>query len=206
MWTKLRGLPRFLVTPRVAKHRLFVWQKPPTVPDSQLIVISCDDDTTFGILHSRIHELWALRMGTSLENRPRYTPTTTFETFPFPQGLTPEIPAPDYADDPRAIAISTAAVRLNELRENWLNPADLVRREPEVFPGFPDAIVPVSAEATRTLQKRTLTKLYNSPPEWLQLAHRALDAAVASAYGWSDDIGDEEVLANLFALNQQRQA
>ena len=44
----------------------------------QLVVIARDDDTTFGILHSRFHELWSLRMGTSLEDRPRHTPCTTF--------------------------------------------------------------------------------------------------------------------------------
>ena len=48
---------------------------------------SADENT--GILHSRFHELWSLRSGTSLEDRPRYTPTTCFETFPFPAGLTP---------------------------------------------------------------------------------------------------------------------
>jgi hypothetical protein len=46
-------------------------------------------DTTFGILHSRFHERWSLRLGTSLEDRPRYTPTLCFEAFPFPAGLTP---------------------------------------------------------------------------------------------------------------------
>jgi hypothetical protein len=50
---------------------------------------SAIDVSIFGILHSRFHELWSLRMGTSLEERPRYTPTTCFETFPFPAGLTP---------------------------------------------------------------------------------------------------------------------
>ena len=54
-----------------------------------MVGIARADDTTFGILHSRMHELWSLRLGTSLEDRPRYTPTTTFETFPFPAGLTP---------------------------------------------------------------------------------------------------------------------
>ena len=81
-----------------------------------LIVIAREDDTAFGILHSRFHELWALRLGTSLEDRPRYTPSTTFETFPFPEGLTPDIPAEQYADDPRAQKIAAAAKRLNELR------------------------------------------------------------------------------------------
>ncbi len=69
-----------------------------------MIVIARGDDVTFGILHSRFHKAWSLRLGTSLEDRPRYTPTTTFETFPFPDGLSPDMPAPDYAGDPRAVA------------------------------------------------------------------------------------------------------
>lgn len=206
MWACLRSLSRFLITPRVSKHRTFVWRQEPTVPDSAVIAIARDDDTAFGILHSRFHELWALRLGTSLEDRPRYTPTTTFETFPFPKGLTPDVPASDYADDPRALAIATAAARLNELRENWLNPTDLVRREPEVVPGYPDRIVPVSPDAAKLLQKRTLTNLYNERPAWLDHAHKALDAAVAAAYGWPTDLCDEEALARLFALNQERAA
>ena len=83
------GLSRFIVTPEVAKHRVFAYLVPPIVPDKNLTVIARSDDTTFGILHSHFHELWSLRMGTSLEDQPRYTPTTTFETFPFPTGLTP---------------------------------------------------------------------------------------------------------------------
>jgi type II restriction/modification system DNA methylase subunit YeeA len=176
-----------------------------------LDAIARDDDTSFGILHSRFHELWALRMGTFLGvgNDPRYTPSTTFETFPFPEGLTPNIPAANYAADPRAIAIADAARRLNELRENWLNPADLVRREPEVVPGYPDRILPVSEVAAKELAKRTLTNLYNQRPAWLDHAHKALDEAVATAYGWADDwragtLTDDEILARLFQLNQER--
>ena len=205
----LQGLSRFIVTPRVAKHRLFAFVPATTLPDCQLVAVARDDDTTFGILHSRFHELWALRMGTSLEDRPRYTPSTTFETFPFPEGLSPNIPAADYAADPRAQVIAAAAARLNELRENWLNPPDLVKRVPEVVPGYPDRILPVSPEAEKELKKRTLTNLYNAKPAWLQHAHKALDEAVANAYGWGDDwragaLTDDETLARLFRLNQER--
>ena len=150
-------------------------------------------------------------MGTFLGvgNDPRYTPSTTFETFPFPEGLTPDIPAADYADDPRAQAIAIHAARLNELRENWLNPADLVMRVPEVVPGYPDRILPKDDAAAKELRKRTLTNLYNARPAWLDHAHKALDEAVAEAYGWGDDwraggLSDEEILARLFALNQKR--
>jgi hypothetical protein len=104
---------------------------------------------------------------------------------------------------------ATAAARLNELRENWLNPADLVVREPEVVPGYPDRILPRDEEAAKELKKRTLTNLYNARPQWLANAHAALDEAVAEAYGWGDDwragtLGDDEILARLFRLNQQR--
>jgi type II restriction/modification system DNA methylase subunit YeeA len=156
-----------------------------------------------------------LRLGTSLEDRPRYTPSTTFETFPFPEGLTPNIPAKDYASDPRAIAIAKAANRLDELRNAWLNPPDLVRIEPEVVPTaeqreagakpiYPDRILPKDTQAAATLRERTLTNLYNQRPQWLADAHRDLDAAVAAAYGWPADISEEDALAKLLALNLAR--
>lgn len=203
-------LARFIVTPRVSKHRLFVWMQHPTLPDSATIAIARDDDTTFGILHSRFHEVWALRLGTSLEDRPRYTPSTTFETFPFPAGLEPSVPAADYADNPRARRIAEVARELVEARERWLNPPELVRHVPEVVPGFPDRILPRDAAAADLLKRRTLTNLYNmrGTPEgaWLDNLHRALDEAVAAAYGWPADLPDDEVLLRLLAFNQARAA
>jgi hypothetical protein len=161
-------------------------------------------EPTFGILHSRFYESWSLRLGTSLEDRPRYTPTTTFETFPFPEGLTPNVPAKHYADDPRAIAIAKAAKRLDELRNAWLNPPDLVDIVPEVVPGHPDRVLPKNEAAAAELKKRTLTNLYNQRPQWLADAHRDLDAAVAVAYGWPTDISEEDALAKLLELNLSR--
>jgi len=186
-------------------------------PDHQIIVVARDDDTAFGILHSRFHELWSLRMGTWLGvgNDPRYTPSTTFETFPFPENLTPNIPAVEYAADPRAIAIADAARELNRLRENWLNPADLVVIEPEIVPSaapgeapvrYPDRILPRDEQAAKALRKRTLTNLYNERPAWLANAHARLDVAVAAAYGWPADLSEEEMLERLFKLNGERAA
>lgn len=206
MRAKALSLPRYMARSLTQKHQFMSWCQPSVICDSTCVVIARDDDTTFGVLHSRFHELWSLRMGTFLGkgNDPRYTPTTTFETFPFPQGLTPDIPAADYANDPRAQTIAAAAARLNELRENWLNPPDLVRREPEVVAGYPDRILPVDDAAAAVLKKRTLTNLYNARPAWLDHAHRALDEAVAAAYGWPADLSDDDILAKLFALNQAR--
>jgi type II restriction/modification system DNA methylase subunit YeeA len=211
MHRALSGLRRFIGTAMVAKHRVFIWLDAAVLPENLVIVVARDDDTSFGVLHSRFHELWALRMGTSLEDRPRYTPSTTFETFPFPKGLTPDIPAAAYAADPRAQKIAAAAARLNELRENWLHPADLIVREPEVVPDYPDRVLPKNEQAAKELKKRTLTNLYNARPQWLVNAHAGLDEAVAEAYEWGDDwraglLTDDEILARLFRLNQERTA
>ena len=114
MRNAFHGLVRYIGTPRLAKHRLFTWLASEVLPDSQVIAIARDDDYTFGVLHSRVNELWALALGTQLETRPRYTPTTTFETFPFPR------PTDEQSD-----AIAEAARRLVWLRDGWLNPPGL---------------------------------------------------------------------------------
>ena len=208
MRARIRGLDRFIVTPEVSKHRIFVWLSKPVLPDCQLMVIARDDDITFGILQSRFHDLWSLRLGTSLEDRPRYTPSTTFETFPFPAGLTPDCPATSYANDPRAQAIAQAAKALVTARDRWLNPAELVLTVSEVVPGFPDRLVPKDAASAKLLRGRTLTALYNQrgKPEgaWLDALHRALDEAVSAAYGWSANLSNDEILSRLLELNHAR--
>lgn len=211
MRARIAAVSRYIVTPETAQHRLFVWLKPPILPDKNLIVIPREDDTFFGLLHSRFHELWSLRKGSDFQDRPRYTHTSTFATFPFPTGLTPNIAATDYADDTNAKAIAAAAKRLNELRESWLNPVDLVRHEPEVAPGFPERSLPVDNAAAKQLARRTLTDLYNERPAWLSHAHHALDQAVADAYGWGEEfrhgkLTDDEILVRLFRLNRERTA
>jgi type II restriction/modification system DNA methylase subunit YeeA len=203
MRKRIERLSRYVATPEVSQYRVFVWLQYPVLPDKNLIVIASDDDATFGVLHSRFHEVWSLRLGTSLEDRPRYTSTTTFATFPFPKGLSPDISSSGRANG-LAVPIADAAQRLAELRDNWLNPAELVRRDPEVVAGFPDRVLPVSEAAKVELRRRTLTDLYNERPTWLANAHRALDEAVAAAYGISPDVSDDDVLSHLLELNVSR--
>jgi hypothetical protein len=117
-------------------------------------------------------------MGTALEDRPRYTPTTSFQTFPFPWP-----PGKEPAGDARVERIAEAARRLVALRDEWLNPSGLSDKE---------------------LARRTLTNLYNLRPDWLAAAHAELDAAVAEAYGWPADLSDEEILERLLAENLRR--
>lgn len=229
-------LPCLIATPRVAKHRYFVWLDGNVSPDSRLLVIARADDTTFGVLSSRTHEVWSLAQASmhGVGNDPTYNAKSCFETFPFPAGLTPadtacqrteaveggaQIPAGlPPAVRPHARAIAQAAHRLDGLRRNWLNPPEWTQRVPEVVPlgmaasPYPDRIEPrpgLSEADAKALQKRTLTNLYNQRPAWLAQAHAALDAAVAAAYGWTDyapSLPDEEILRRLLALNLQRTA
>ena len=130
-----------------------------------------------------------------------YNPSTVFQTFPFPDGLSPNVSAAEYAGDPHAIAIADAARRLVELRERWINPSEWVVWVDEPVPGYPQRPVARDDVAAKELKARTLTNLYNTRPQWLDDAHAALNAAVAAAYGWDAGISEEDALRNLLALN-----
>ena len=175
MRKELFPLQRYIGTPKVAKHRFFVWLAKDMLPSNLVIAIANDNDYMLGILSSSVHELWARRVGSQLrevESGGTYTPTTCFETFPFP-----------HPTNEQQEAIAEAARNLNELREGWLNPEGAAESE---------------------LKKRTLTNLYNARPTWLQLAHEQLDKAVSAAYGWPDGLSDGEILERLLALNLER--
>jgi hypothetical protein len=215
-------LDQMICTPRVSKYRIFVCIPANWLPDTATYVFARSDDFFFGLLHSRFHKVWSLGQGTQVREKEsgfRYTPTSCFETFPFPR-QTPSQEA----------AIAAAAKELNEFRERWLNPPEWMLEKVLEFPGSlngpwaryidPKAVDAKTcigtiryprreardAECAAKLKRRTLTNLYNERPAWLDLAHRKLDAAVADAYGWPADLSDEQILERLLALNQERAA
>jgi type II restriction/modification system DNA methylase subunit YeeA len=118
MRSKLRGRSRYIATPRVARHRFFQFAPEEVLTDSRIYAFARGDDFFLGILEAKHHEAWSLRTASwhGVGNDPTYNVETCFETFPFPEGLTPNIPAADYADDPRAIRIAAAAKELDEKR------------------------------------------------------------------------------------------
>lgn len=283
MRAAIHNLSRYIATPEVTKHRIFAWLDGIILPDKKLMVVAKDDDYSFGVLHSHLHEIWALAQCTwhGIGNDPRYTPTTCFETFPFPFRDDLEEPldnteavlnaAKHYAhivlreepatyrvsaavergvhaasrsnlqetskrtevrapEEHRA-AIAAAAKELNTLRERWLNPPEWTVEKILEFPGSVDGpwaryldpssilnsqssvglvryprLEPRDADCAAKLKARTLTKLYNERPAWLDLAHKKLDAAVAAAYGFPADLTDEQILEKLLALNLERAA
>ncbi len=90
-------------------------------------------------------------------------------------------PNNEQATNPHSAAIAAAARELVEKRDVWLAGNDPVDKKP-----------------------RTLTRLYNERPTWLDIAHKKLDATVADAYGWDHCMTDEQILERLLALNQER--
>jgi type II restriction/modification system DNA methylase subunit YeeA len=217
MRSALSDLHRFPATTRHGKHRFFCWLEKPTLPDSALIAFATGSECFFGFLESRFHEVWTRAQGTQVRDREtgfRYTPTSCFETFPFPEPT-----------ESQTEAVADASRELDQLRERWLNPPEWVREVILEFPGAfdgpwtryvhnPDAhgigtvryprLVARDEDAAAKLAKRTLTNLYNQRPTWLQHAHQHLDEAVAAGYGWPVDLTDEEILERLLALNLER--
>jgi len=183
----LHGLRRYIASPRVSKHRMFSFVPVETLADSRVVVIARADEYFIGVLESTIHDVWSIRTSSRHGDggdggRLTYNIESCFDTFPFPW---PPGTEPSEGDDARVKAIADAARELVRLRDAWLNP-----------PGI----------APEELKKRTLTNLYNQRPEWLANAHRALDKAVLTAYGWPSNLPKEEILARLLALNHERAA
>lgn len=199
----ISDLDKYIVTPIVSTHRVFVWLDKNIVPDKRLMVFARDDDYFFGVLHSKLHEVWSLRMGSwhGKGNDPRYTSGSVFETFPFPWS-----PGSEETESAAYQAIAEAARTLHSERDAWLHPSG------------------VTQEA---LKRRTLTNLYNALATFrseetagkiypaagnfaprLDALHQALDEAVCAAYGWSTEILDDEeaMLRQLLALNLERAA
>ena len=226
----MEELSRYIVTPRVAKHRLFIWTKTETLPDDGVYAILRDDDYFFGVLHARPHELWSLRMGTWLGvgNDPRYTPTTTFETYPFPWPPGQE-PQPDLTGGRHLSGLDEGAALVAEIA-HWAR--ELVRWRAAWLNPPPPAKGTLDVAYDRLIKTRTLTNLYNglvyyrehsgaafdravfdketrrslslADAQELDDIHRALDAAVLHAYGWPATLSDEAILARLLALNLAR--
>ncbi|WP_135230471.1 class I SAM-dependent DNA methyltransferase [Deinococcus fonticola] len=180
-----QSLDRFVGTSRVGKHRVFVWLPTSVIPSDLVTVIALDDDYSFGILNSGPHTTWALKQGTSLGPTPRYTPSTCFETFPFPR------PTPEQKE-----AIEQAARYLENSR-NFLHEKDTPGRPTGHKLGLTDMYnLLVEYRASKQEKVSGLAGLAD--------AHDMLDKAVAAAYGWAWPMDEDELLGKLLELNLKR--
>jgi hypothetical protein len=188
MRRSVKGIQRAIFTTETAKHRMFQFFPTATLAEGTVAVIPLDDAFHLGVLSSRIHVVFSLAAGGTLEDRPRYNKTLCFDPFPFP--------ACDEA----------AKARIRALGEEL----DAQRKRVQAqHPGLSLTAMYNVLEALRA--GRALTPKETATHDAglvsvLRQLHDELDAAVAVAYGWPADLTDAEILTRLVELNAERAA
>ncbi|MDD2818718.1 MAG: hypothetical protein PHN51_09610 [Candidatus Nanopelagicales bacterium] len=84
MTAALAPLTRYALAGLTGKRWIVAWGQPGWRPSHALAAFAFDDDYSFGVLASRPHDLWARANGSTLKGDLRYTPSTCFDTFPWP--------------------------------------------------------------------------------------------------------------------------
>ncbi|MBI1291218.1 class I SAM-dependent DNA methyltransferase [bacterium] len=188
----LRGLRHFFCISRVSKHPTFIAVDGASLPESGVVAVGHEDFFILGVLSSEAHAKWAVRVGSSLEDRPRYNKSNCFENFPFP--------------DPPAALRS----RIRDLGEQL----DAHRKRQQALhptltmTGMYNVLEKLRSGEALTAKERVIHE--QGLVSVLRQIHDDLDAAVLEAYGWSDlatlhgEAFTEELLARLVALNRER--
>jgi hypothetical protein len=182
----LVGLPRYIATTETSKHRFFVFLDQSILPDNRLVNFALADAFHLGVLSSKVHVLWTLTQGGRLEDRPVYTKTACFDTFPFPN-----------ATDEQKARIRELAERLDAHRKKRQ-----AEHEALTMTGMYNVLDKLRAGEELDAKERQIH-------EWaattvLKDLHDELDAAVFDTYGWPADLSDEDILVRLVALNHER--
>ena len=86
LYLSIVPLKQVLVISRVGQQAAFAFRPVGMVYAESLVVFPLDTYAALCVFQSRPHEIWARSLGSSLEDRLRYTPSDCFETFPFPDG------------------------------------------------------------------------------------------------------------------------
>jgi hypothetical protein len=174
-----------------SKHRTFLFLNVSVLPDNKLIAIGSDDAFVLGVLSSSVHTTWAIRAGgwLGVGNDPVYVKSRCFDPFPFPT-----------ADDRQKQRIRATAEDLDAHRKRVL------AEHPHLtLTGLYNVLEKLRAgtapDALDTADRRIFD---DGLVLILKEYHDELDIAVAAAYGWPADLTDNEILAHLVALNQER--
>jgi hypothetical protein len=205
LFEAIAPLSRCLVTARVSKHLMMCFQPVKRVFSEQLYAFPLDGHGDYGVLQSRVHEVWARLLSSSMKTDLRYAASDCFETFPFPQ------------PDPRSVIpeLETIGETLYTARAKYMVDTD------QGLTKTYNALKDPQCTDSRVIELRHL--------------HEALDRAVLRAYpkleivgsndpnivGWSDiavppfciatdedkallAAFEDEVIDRLFILNEQR--
>lgn len=182
----LLDITRYIATPRTAKHRFFTFLTVDVMPESEIVIIALQDAYFLGVVSSKIHVVWSLAAGGTLEDRPRYNNSVCFDPFPFPD------PTPEQKQKIRDLG-----ERLDTHRKR------VQAQHPDVtITGMYNLLEKMRAGEPFTDKERE----YNDKAlvSTLKQIHDELDAAVFEAYGWPPNLSDDEILERLVALNAER--
>ncbi|WP_342343847.1 DNA methyltransferase [Chthonobacter albigriseus] len=189
----LAGLTRYIATVETSKHRVFQFLDRAILPDNMLVAIALSSGFDLGVLSSKVHSTWALRAGgwLGIGNDPRYSKSRCFDPFPFPNSA-----------ESQRTTIEALAENLNAHRK------DVLTRHPHLtLTGLYNVLERLRAGASRDDLDASERRIFDDGLVLiLKELHDRLDAAVAEAYGWPADLPEEEILARLVALNQERAA
>ena len=182
------GLTRYVATIETAKHRPFCFLPATVLPDNMLVCIATDDAFHLGVLSCRLHVAWALFAGGTLEDRPRYNKTRCFDPFPFPT-----------ATQAQRAHIAALAEELDALRRTRLDAHSQL-----TMTGLYNVLEKLRSAQPLTPSERDIHEAGHVSV--LLCLHAEIDAAVADAYGWPNDLARLGIVARVVALNLERQA
>ncbi|MCC7107692.1 MAG: class I SAM-dependent DNA methyltransferase, partial [Deltaproteobacteria bacterium] len=187
VWRSLRrGLEEVIVTVETAKHRIFFAQPQEVVAEHGTITFGLADRFWLAVLSSRMHVVWALAAGGTLEDRPRYNKRVCFDPFPFPA-----------CTDAQRERIRALGEQLDQHRKQQQ------AMHPELtITGMYNVLEKNRAGGALSAKEKLIHE--QGLLSTLQRIHDELDAAVADAYGWPRDLSDEQLLERLVALNRER--
>ena len=180
----LAGLSRYMVTPHISKHRVIQLVPGDIIPDHMVIAFALQDGWHLGVLSSRIHTLWSLAAGGTLEDRPIYYKSRCFDPFPFPD-----------ATEPQKARIRDMAERLDAHRKG-------AQGRGVTITGMYNLLANLRSREVFTVKDREQHEAAQT--EILLQLHDELDEAVAEAYSWPVDLPEAEILERLVVLNRER--
>ncbi len=186
MREKIKNLPYYFAIPRHSKWFIFLPINSNFLPADSTNIVASDDFYILGILTSKVHRLWLKAQCSTLEDRTRYTNTTCFETFPFPQFDPPQPPLKRGEKSKKV-----------PLLKGDLGGSENVKK-------IRETMIKLHQYRTEQMEKKQwgITQLYNKffaeKSSQLYKLHQQLDNLVILTYNFNSD---DDILSKLLDLN-----
>jgi hypothetical protein len=194
LYQRCVGLEEVAVVAQTGNALAFTFIRLPIIFSHTVVVFPNCSRNFFALLQSRVHQAWALFFAATMKDDARYIPKDCFETFPFAAGFETnmmlEAAGREYYEA-RAALMQDLWLGLTEIYNLFHSPDDEALARLEVLyrkraanrdwvtaEGVPAERLPL---ATYVTPAAALVGV-----QYLRELHAAMDAAVLTAYGWTD--------------------